>query len=333
MARLAAAHLVAAGIDPGPIFRQAGLTVTQMKDAESYVAANCQVALLNLAADALHDDLLGFHLAEEFELRLVDLLYFVLASSATLGEALAHIARYNPVANESMKLICEQGKELKIGFSYAGMARHTDRHQMEFWITALVRVSQHLTGRNLRPVRINVTHPRCAASARLEAYLGCAVTFAAGRDEIVFTRRAAELPLKDAEPYLNKVLVRHCEDILSRRITPATALQVRVENAIAPLLPEGKVQAGGIARVLGIGRRTLTRRLAEENLTFNKILVGMRRELAQHYLKDPSISISEIAWRVGYREVAAFTTAFKRWTGVTPSQMRKQNAIATTAAS
>jgi AraC-like DNA-binding protein len=332
MARLAVARLVAAGINPAPLLRQAGLTITQIEDTGAHVAADGQVTLLNLAADALDDDLVGFHLAEEFELRLVDLLYFVLASSATLGEGLAQIERYNSIANESMVLSWEQGKELKVRFGYAGIARHSDRHQMEFWMTALVRICQHLTGSNLRPIRINVSHPRCAASVQLEEYLGCAIAFAAGTDEIAFVRGSAQLPLRDAEPYLNKVLVRHCEDILSQRATPASPLQASVENAIVPLLPQGKVRVSGIAQALGMSRRTLARRLADEHLTFSEILDRMRTDLAQHYLKDPSFSISQIAWRLGFQEVAAFTTAFKRWTGVTPSQMRTQRDLTTAAA-
>jgi AraC-like DNA-binding protein len=226
------------------------------------MAADGQVILLNLAADALHDDLPGFDLAEGFELRLVDLLYFVLASSATLGEALAQIERYISIANESMVLSQEQGKELKVRFRYAGITCHVDRHQMEFWLTALVRICQHLTGSSLRPIRISVTHPRCAASVRLEEYLGCAVAFAAGTDEIAFARGAAQLALRDAEPYLNKVLVRHCQDVLSRRATPTSSLQASVENAIAPLLPQGRVRVSSIAHALGMSRRTLARRLA-----------------------------------------------------------------------
>jgi AraC-like DNA-binding protein len=81
----------------------------------------------------------------------------------------------------------------------------------------------------------------------------------------------------------------------------------------------------GIAQVLGMSRRTLARRLAEENLTFSDVLDRMRADLAKHYLEDPNFSISEIAWRLGFQEVAAFTTAFKRWTGVTPTQMRTQS--------
>ena len=279
---------------------------------------------MNLAADALNDDLLGFHLAEEFELRLVDLLYFVIATSATLGEALNQMARYNSIANESLLLSWEQERALKVRFNYAGVARHSDRHQIEFWITALMRIFKHLTASDLKPIRISVTHPRCAASAQIEEYLGCAINFAAGTDEITFARGAGQLPLKDAEPYLNRVLVRHCEDALARRVRPSSPLQASVENAIAPLLPEGKVRVSGIAQALGMSRRTLARRLADENLTFSDILDGMRADLAQHYLKDPNFSISEIASATRLSGGRRFHNSLQAVVWSHPTRMRNQ---------
>lgn len=95
MARLAVARLTAAGIDPVPLLRKARITSDQIGDGEVWVAADAQIALLNLAANALQDDLLGFHLAREFDLRQGELLYYVLASSEVLGEALVRVERYS----------------------------------------------------------------------------------------------------------------------------------------------------------------------------------------------------------------------------------------------
>jgi AraC-like DNA-binding protein len=66
--------------------------------------------------------------------------------------------------------------------------------------------------------------------------------------------------------------------------------------------------------------RTLARRLAAEGTTFSELLADLRRRLAVEYLKDEDLSVSQVAWLVGYREIAAFSHAFKRWTGRTPSE-------------
>ncbi|MGO4523656.1 AraC family transcriptional regulator [Microvirga sp. 2MCAF35] len=332
MARLAVARLAGASVDPIPLLRQAGITPAQVDDTEAEVAADAQVTLLNLAADALRDDLLGFHLAREFDLRQVGLLYYVLASSDTLGDALARAERYSIIANESIALSRMPGSEMGIRFSYVGIPRHADRHQMEFWITALVRVCRHLTDTDLRPVRISMIHPRCAASMALTDYLQCPIVFGAGSDEIGFARGAPLLRLENADPYLNRVLVRQCEDSLARRVRPTGPFQARVENAIAPLLPHGRARVGEVANSLGMSRRTLARHLAEEGLTFTDILESVRRDMAQHYLKDPNLPISRIAWLLGYQEASAFTNSFRRWTGVTPTEMRTRHHSHATAA-
>jgi AraC-like DNA-binding protein len=77
-----------------------------------------------------------------------------------------------------------------------------------------------------------------------------------------------------------------------------------------------------VAHRLGASRRTLARRLASEGITFVDVLKDMRLDLAMQYLREPVLPISEIAWLLGYREVSAFSHAFKRWTGKTPRQVR-----------
>ena len=72
--------------------------------------------------------------------------------------------------------------------------------------------------------------------------------------------------------------------------------------------------------------RTLARRLAEEGTSFASVVEEMRRALAMRYLADPNLSISQVAWLLGYEEVGAFTHAFRRWTGHAPSSMRSSQA-------
>ena len=94
-----------------------------------------------------------------------------------------------------------------------------------------------------------------------------------------------------------------------------------VENAAVPLLPHGKAQAAEIAGRLGMSQRTFARRLSLEGVTFSEVLESLKSYLAQRYLADESLSISQIAWLLGYQEVSAFTHAFKRWTGRTPREV------------
>ena len=102
-----------------------------------------------------------------------------------------------------------------------------------------------------------------------------------------------------------------------------SSLGLNVENAIAVLLPHGKAQSSEVARNLGMSQRTLARRLAAEGLTFAEVLRRLRSDLAEHHLTEKDLSISKIAWLLGYQDVSAFTNAFKRWTGKTPREARQ----------
>jgi len=325
IARLAVARAVSAGIDPEPLVQKAGLTRALLEDSHVRIGAENQIALLNLVAGAVGDDLLGFHLAEDFDLREIGLLYYVLASSATLGEALTRTARYSGVSNECVKVHCRMASDLSVQINYVGVPRHSDRHQMEFWATALVRVCRHVTEVPLRPIRVRLAQPRGASSDEQDAFFGCKVGFGAERDEITFARGVAACPFVGADHHLNEILIGYCEEILARRPTPASPMRALVENAVAPLLPHGRAQMGDIAEALGVSRRTLTRRLAAEGVSFTEILEDLRRDLALRYLEDATLSISQIAWLLGFQEVSAFTSAFKRWTGATPSQERTRS--------
>jgi AraC-like DNA-binding protein len=326
IARLALDRATEAGIDPVLITLAAGFTADLIEDPKARISVESQIAVLNLAADVLHDDLLGFHLGERFDLREIGLLYYVLTSSATLGEALARTERYSKVTNESIGFECRQADDVCVRISYVGVPRHADRHQMEFCATALLRVCRQVTDTCLKPTRVRLAHPRCASSSEIETFFGCEFDFAAGRDDIVFARGAWQLPLLGADSYLNDLLIDSCEEVLARRKTRASSVRANVENAVAPLLPHGKARVTVVAQALGMSRRVLARRLAAEGLTFTGILEEMRKDLALQYLADASLPVSRIAWLLGFREIGAFTHAFRRWTGLTPRQARARPA-------
>jgi AraC-like DNA-binding protein len=157
-------------------------------------------------------------------------------------------------------------------------------------------------------------------------FVGTAVEFGADNDEFVLNSTARELPLIHADPYLHDLLLKNCEAALADRKGDTSQLRTRVENAISSLLPHGRVLVEDVARSLGMGERTLARKLSDEGLNFTEILQQLRRDLAVRYLDDHKLHISKIAWLLGFHDVSAFTHAFKRWTGKTPSKMRTSGA-------
>ena len=327
LARLAAQEASAAGLGLGPFLKTAGLTAAQIDDADERLGAKAQIVFVEAVARALGRDRLGFELAQEFDLRLMGLLYYVAASSETLVEAVQRIERFSVVGNEAVVVRCSKGADLEIRLNYSGVARHSDRHQVEFFLAALVRLCRSLVGVPLVPLRVTISHAPSERLAEYNRFFGCRTEFAAPYDAVVLRDECRRLPVVSADPHLSEILVRYCEETLASRKQARGSFRVRVENVIAPLLPHGKPQAGVVARKLNVSPRTLARRLADEDLSFASVLEEMRRELALRYLQDAKLSISQVAWLLGFQEAGAFTHTFRRWTGQTPSEIRRSELL------
>ena len=323
LSRLAIARLERTNVPVAPLLRRVGLTPEVIADLEERLSVRSQITLLDEAAIALQDDCLGFTLARDFDPRALGLLYYVMASSQTLGDALKRVARYSQTTNEALVVRYREGNRLIIDLSYSGVPRHSDRHQIEFCMFAVLRICRVLTGLNLVPQHFSIAHHRSEGTAEMARFVGTKVEFGADTDEFSLNANARELPLIHADPYLNNLLLKSCEAALTDRKGNESELRTTVENAISSLLPHGRVVVDDIARSLGMSKRTLSRRLSDEGLNFTEVLQQLRRDLADRYLDDPKLHISKIAWLLGFNEVSAFTHAFKRWTGKTPSQIRR----------
>src|SRR5262249_46093507 len=203
LTRLAIARLKRAGVLVEPLLRRAGLTLELIADPEGRLSVRSQVALLDEAAIALKDDSLGFTLARDFDPRELGLLYYVMASSQTLGDALKRVARYSQITNEALVVRYREGNRLIISLSYSGVPRHSDRHQIEFCMFAVLRICRVLTGQNLVPQHFWISHHRSGTNSEMARFVGTAVQFGADTDEFAVNANARELPLIHADAYLN----------------------------------------------------------------------------------------------------------------------------------
>ena len=324
LTRLAYAQAKAAGVDIVPILKKTHVTLLQIEDPGARLRVRDQINFLNLVATELQDEFLGYHLALKAELRELGWLYYVAASSEIMNEALQQAARYSSIVNEGISLRYADKGDIGITVRYVGVGRHLDRHQTEFTVAVLVRMCRQLTGLRLLPTRVQFIHRRERPAPELAELFGSDVEFGAAVDRATFATAIRDAPTVSADPYLNKLLITYCEEAISRKPAYKESIRARVENAMVPLLPHGKARAGEIAHRLGTSQRTLARRLSLEGLTFSDVLEGLRSDLAKRYLADKDLSISEIAWLLGYREVSAFTHACRRWTGQTPRGIRSR---------
>ncbi|MGY8667647.1 AraC family transcriptional regulator ligand-binding domain-containing protein [Bradyrhizobium sp. UFLA05-109] len=305
-----------------PVLLRAGLTSEDIQDRNRRLDASSQVRLLELAATAAQDDCFGFRLAQNFDLGEIGLLYYVMASSEQIGDALRNAERYCAINNEGVRLRVLLEPSVVIRFEYLDIDRIADRHHIEFWLTTLLRICRTLTGSRIAPQQVTLKHFRSQTPADVLAYLGCKIDFTATGDQIVFPASIGSSRIVGADAHLNRLLLRYADDALDGRVSRRASMRSRVEDQIAHLLPHGKANVAEVARRLGMSRRTLARALSDEDTAFSSVLGEFRRALAQRYLCERDLPISEVAWLLGYSEVSSFTHAFARWTRSTPTAFR-----------
>jgi AraC-like DNA-binding protein len=322
-ARQLAEKLKVEGYPTRSILAEAGLDLRLLNTNGAMLPFERIATFFERASEVSGDDCLGFRFAQTRDVRDAGLLGYIGLSSPTVLAALRNLERYSRIFSDAIEFRSDDLEETGV-FSWRFRASATvyQRQFTEFSITNVVQTFRALTGRPLIPLQVAFSHPRNAHLKDFDTYFGCTVEFAAPRNQIQFRLSDLQLQLRTADDRLLEVLQENCRDVLSRREAAAPSLIERVERLIVDRLTSGEARLETIATELGMSSRTLSRRLAGLNTSFNDIVDELRRELALAYLQDSTFSLTEIAFLLGYAEAAGFTTAFKRWTGITPGQAR-----------
>jgi AraC-like DNA-binding protein len=184
-----------------------------------------------------------------------------------------------------------------------------------------------ITGRNVTPTSVAFSHSRNSDLREFERFFGCPVEFGAQANLLALTDDALRIPLLTADPKLLHALRPFCDMAAKDRNTGNGTLRSVVEKEAERLLPHGKAKAQAVAKNLALSVRTLSRRLADEGTTYAEVVDHLRRSLALQYLKEPGVSVSQIAWLLGYEGSTSFNHAFRRWTGQSPSAARNQKLL------
>jgi AraC-like DNA-binding protein len=290
--------------------------------ADAHIPFNAHVKLFENAASALREPCFGFRLGSAVDLTEAGLLAYVTLNSPDLGAALRNLCRYLALLTEGA--VCEMrrdGGEVRLLFSFVDPDVEMARQLPEFAATLVVRICATITGHRARPLRVELRHD--AACPMLARHLGIPVVVYQPRFALVLDAALLPLPVVNADARLLGLLRRYADDLLAGR-ADRDDLVARAERWVFDNLHTGQVGATHLARGLGMSDRTLARRLAEHGLTPARLVEELRQQLADKYLAQRAFPLGRITYLLGYSDLSAFTRAFRRWTGLTPSEWRSE---------
>jgi len=321
-ARRVAERLDARGRASSMILREVGLDPKQIRQEDARIPYAKHAALIEAAARHLDDPCFGLHFGSSMDFLDVGAIAYVAVNSPNLGRAIENFLTYSRLASEGARARLDRVDHLAC-FTWEVLEPLAlrSRHNNETTLCAAMHFFRFLVGRRIRPEWVEFRHNRKDDVQAFEQFFASRVTFGAGRNAIFLDRVLLDLPCRNPDPRLLTILKAHCDDRLAK-LGQDTDLKQQVEHLISSHLAGGPLTAKSVAQELAMSERTLARRLAAQGTSFGRLADDVRRSLAERYLCEPDARANQISYMLGYREPAAFTTAFRRWTGKSPTEFR-----------
>lgn len=305
------------GHDPRPIFEEEALTFSMLSDPEVRIAHRRIDHLWRLAADKIEDPCFGLDSGKVWHPSHFHALGYAWLATTSLLEGLEYLQQYRSIFSERNTGHLERtGSSLRIILSDTSKIPS----QVDASMSLIMRLCRINYGEGLKPLRVELTHstPRCVE--RYTDLFKCDIQFDADVDCIELSMADAKRKLKTGNPLL---LALH-EEMVKRQLADleGTTTLERVKRHIKKRLPSGELSIEEVADALNISLRSLQRAMNEADTTYRGLLRSIRQELATDYLLDPLMSMTEIAFLLGYSDYSAFSRAYKRWTGQSPRALR-----------
>jgi len=323
-ARALADLAVTRGAPREELLRRAGIDPATLQDQDSRIPFDAYKALMRAGQTLSGDPALALHFGEAFEMTDLSIVGHIGMACATWQEAFEQLGRYNQLSID-IPVDDPQGRRAFIMQDAAGVwmvdARSDPNDFPELTESTFARMvaAVHTRRSGISAAsEIHVTHKAPAYRAEYERVFEMPVIFESDRNALLMKDASfLSLPIPNSSRYVFGVFAARADALLAE-LQASSTVRGRVESLLMPVLHKGDASMDAVAEKMAMSRQTLFRRLKDENTTFEKVLDDLRHKLALDYLGAKKVSVNEAAYLVGFSDPAAFSRAFKRWTGKSP---------------
>lgn len=277
--------------------------------------------VLEQAAELSGCDNFGLHYGQQFQPKSLGLIGYIGLCSATLESALVNMTNHFYLhQKDTLNRMVDLGDCWRLDYQVHHGAILTRRQDAELTLGMFMNVIRGVLGGHYSPREIHFEHTRPEFWHEHSKLFNAPVYFDQPFNSILLSKKDLQHPMPNHDPLLLTVILDTLR-LLNTHVH-RQSLTDQVRSHIQIELNTGEPNLEKIAHDLDLSSCALTRRLKLEGLTFSSLVDKVRCELAEHYMKQKNIPISEMAFLLGYSEVSAFSRAFKRWFGVNPRQWR-----------
>ena len=315
--------LEARGVDAQRVARDAGIDPATLLDPDTRVPRQALTRLWQLAVEATGDECFGLTAPRFATQTSFHALGYAVLASTTLKEAVERIIRYRRLIGDVIELsLTESADRYRLTIDVSAPPG-VPYEAVDAFTSATVAQARLLSGdRNLNPLAVWLQRPRPTDPRPFYSTFRVDVAFSQPINALEFARADMERRL----PAANAELARQNEQVLVAYLArlQSAGLSHRVEQALLEAFPAGAPSKQAIARKLGMSPRNLQRHLAQEGTSFKGLLNGARVTLARNYISEGRLSVTEIAFVLGFADTSTFSRAFKRWTGMPPRDFARR---------
>lgn len=315
-------YLRTRGVDPATLY--APLRVAELDRARGHaeIPLTEWIDMFGIAIDALGEADLPLKAGASLRVRHLGVLGHVLMNCATLEEVAAQLARYIRLLGQiGQPVLRVRGAHAELLWSWPYQTPPVDS-VAQFMLGARAMFMRWLSNRPDLRYDAEFHFPQPADLSAYEQVFGGRLRFSQAQTKMLFSADYLHLPVVSADEDLRQQVEAQAQSAL-RELSGEPALLRELKTLLALELAGGHVSIDDAAQRLRLSARTLQRRLCEHTRSFQSVLDEVRQARAEQLLHDPCVSLTQIAFLLGYTEQSTFHNAFKRWTGTSPGAYRR----------
>jgi len=309
------------GLQPEALLAEVGIDRRALSDPEMRISVRAFRQMLELAAQRSKVETFGLQIAETRQLSVLGPIGLLVREEPTVRHAFQSLARYLSLHNEALSLRMEEIDGQAIVYVEATVDRpEVIRQGIELTVGVLFRLLQAMVSREWQPI-VCFTHEPPARRDVHHRMFGSRVDFHCNFNGIIFSASELDRPQPGADPTFAEHARRYLDLLDSHS---GTSLEAKVKELMRLQLSTGRCTADRLAQQVGCDRRTLHRRLAKEQVTFNAILDSVRTNLVTTLLQDRGANLAAAADMLGFSSTSAFSRWFLGRFGSRPSEWRRE---------
>lgn len=308
------------------LLRRAGLPVGLFEQDKVYLTTPQLFALWRSVGELSPDPAIGLKLGSETRLARSHPAGIAVLCSRTFEDALQRLARYKQLTCPEEIRIEQGAQEASVEFFYVEASEPQPDLLVDMVLSWILSVGRHGTDGRINPLRVELARP-VKHRALLENHFGCPLRFKSGRNALIFRSSDLDIPFVTHNEEMLAAIGTHIESELTTQNSNSTVGD-QVRLTLSRSMAGKRPTLEDVAKELGIGTRTLQRRLTDAGLTFQRLVEDTRRELARHYLRQRSVELNEAAFLLGFEDANSFFRAFQMWEGTSPGEWREEHCLA-----